>query len=133
MHISSGTDAILLCLLSLNLKKGDEIIIPSFSWLSVAEMVLLCGCKPVYLDTSLSTFNIDEKLIEKKITKKTKGIISTSLFGRSADLFYIKKICKKHKLFFIEDAAQNFGSTIKKKNSCNIADMTITSFFPQKH
>ena len=130
--VGSGTDAILLCLLSLNLKKGDEIIIPSFSWLSVAEMVLLCGCKPVYLDTSLSTFNIDEKLIEKKITKKTKGIISTSLFGRSADLFYIKRICKKHKLFFIEDAAQNFGSIIKKKNSCNIADMTITSFFPSK-
>ena len=113
--VGSGTDAILLCLLSLNLKKGDEIIIPSFSWLSVAEMVLLCGCKPVYLDTSLSTFNIDEKLIEKKITKKTKGIISTSLFGRSADLFYIKRICKTQIIFYRRCCTKFWINNKKKK------------------
>ena len=130
--VGSGTDAILLSLLSLNLKKGDEIIIPSFSWLSVAEVVLMLGFKPIYIDTSLVTFNMDISLIENHITKKTKGIISTSLFGRSIDLIFIKNFCKKNKLFLIEDAAQNFGSFINKKNACNIADLTITSFFPSK-
>ena len=104
--VGSGTDAILLSLLSLNLKKGDEIIIPSFSWLSVAEVVLMLGFKPIYIDASLVTFNMDISLIENHITKKTKGIISTSLFGRSE--FILLKFLKKNKLFLIEDAAQNF-------------------------
>ena len=131
--VGSGTDALLLSLLCLNLKKNDQIIIPSFSWLSVLEVVLMLGLKPIYAETDLETFNQDLKSVKKLINKKTKVIISTSLFGRSADLIKLKEICKKKKIILIEDAAQNFGSKIKKKDSCSFADLTCTSFFPSKN
>ncbi len=95
--VGSGTDALLLSLLCLNLKKNDQIIIPSFSWLSVLEVVLMLGLKPIYAETDLETFNQDLKSVKKLINKKTKVIISTSLFGRSADLIKLKEICKKKK------------------------------------
>ncbi len=129
----SGTDSITLALMSLNLKKNDEIIIPSFSWLSVVESVLLLKLKPIYADIEISSFNIDINSIKKLITKNTKAIISTSLFGRPSKLIEIKKICKKNNITFIEDAAQNFGSIIKKKNCLSIADITCASFFPSKN
>ena len=93
--VGSGTDALLLSLLSLNLKFGDKVIIPSFSWLSVLEVVLLLGLKPVFLDTDLKTFNLEVENLEKIIDKKTKVLISTSLFGRTVDLGEIRKIFKK--------------------------------------
>ena len=129
----SGTDSISLSLMSLRLRRGDEIIIPAFSWLSVAECVLLLGLKPVYADVDLDTYNIDIKSIKKNITSKTRAIISTSLFGRSAELIEIKKICRMKKIYFIEDAAQNFGSYLKGANALSIADITCTSFFPTKN
>ena len=131
--VGSGTDALLLCLLSLDLKKNDEIIIPSFSWLSVLEVILLLNLKPVFVDTDISTFNLDISKVEKLISKKTKVIISTSLFGRSVDLLKLKKLSKKNGIILIEDAAQNFGSKIGKYSACNIADLTCTSFFPSKN
>ena len=130
----SGTDSIILSLMAIKQeKKKNEIIIPAFSWLSVAEAVLLLGYKPRYADVDSITFNISVKDVQKKINKKTLAIISTSLFGRTCDLIELKKICKKKKIMFIEDAAQNFGSKIGKKNSCSIADITCTSFFPTKN
>ncbi len=130
----SGTDSLILSLMALKkLKNKNEIIIPAFSWLSVAEAVLLLGFKPVYVDVDLQTFNLNVEEASKKINKKTLAIISTSLFGRSCDLIKLKKICKKKKITFIEDAAQNFGSKINKINSCSIADITCTSFFPTKN
>ena len=131
--VGSGTDALLLSLMCLDLKSGDEIIIPSFSWLSVLEVVLFLKLKPVFLETNLNDFNIDISSVEKKINKKTKALISTSLFGRSVDLIQLKEICKRNKITLIEDAAQNFGSKIGKLNSCNIADFSCTSFFPSKN
>ena len=131
--VASGTDALFLSLLCLNLKKNDEIIIPSFSWLSVLEVVLILGLKPVFVDTNIDDFNSNIDSIEKKISKKTKAIISTSLFGRSNDLFKLKKICFNKRITLIEDAAQNFGSRIRNKDSCTIADLSCTSFFPSKN
>ncbi len=131
--VGSGTDALLLSLLCLGLKKNDEIIIPSFSWLSVLEVILLLNLKPIFVETDLKTFNLDVSKVEKLISKRTKVIISTSLFGRTVDLIKLKKICKKKKLILIEDAAQNFGSEIGENSSCNIADLTCTSFFPAKN
>ena len=133
VSVGSGTDALLLSLLSLQLKKNDEIIIPSFSWLSVLEVVLLLNLKPIFVDTDTKTFNFDNSKIENLISKRTKVIISTSLFGMSADLIRLKKICKRKGLTLIEDAAQNFGSKIGKYSACNIADLTCTSFFPSKN
>ncbi len=131
--VGSGTDALFLSLKSLNLKRGDEVIIPSFSWLSVLEVILLLNLKPVFIDTDVNSFNLDLNKIKKLLTKKTKVIISTSLFGRSIDLRYLKKVCIRNKIILIEDAAQNFGSKIGKFNACNIADITCTSFFPTKN
>ena len=131
--VGSGTDALIISLLSINIKKNDEILIPSFSWLSVLEAVKILGAKPIFIDTNINTFNLDETEIIKKISSKTKAIISTSLFGRTANLNKIKKISRKYKIFFIEDAAQNFGSKVNKKDSCSIADITCTSFFPSKN
>lgn len=130
----SGTDSLILSLMAIKQKKNkNEIIIPAFSWLSVAEAVLLLGYKPIYADVETMTFNISVKDVQKKINKKTLAIISTSLFGRSCDLIKLREICKKKRIMFIEDAAQNFGSKIRKKNSCAIADITCTSFFPTKN
>ena len=93
----------------------------------------LLKLKPVFIDSNINDFNLDISKLEKLINKKTKVLISTSLFGRSADLIKLKKICKNKKIKLIEDAAQNFGSNIGKLNACNIADLTCTSFFPSKN
>ncbi len=131
--VGSGTDALYLSLLSIKIKKNDQILIPSFSWLSVLEVVLMLGAKPVFIKTNRQTFNIDEVDILKKINKNTKAIISTSLFGRSSNLNFIKSLCKRKKIYHIEDAAQNFGSKINNTDACSIADITCTSFFPSKN
>ncbi len=130
--VGSGTDALLISLLSLNLKKGDEIIIPSFSWLSVVEVVLFLNLKPIFIETNINDYNLDFNHVKKLISKKTKAVISTSLFGRTCKLDKLKKILPK-KICLIEDGAQNFGSIYKNKNSLNIADISCTSFFPSKN
>lgn len=132
ISVGSGTDALMLSLISLNLKKGDEIIIPSFSWLSVIEVVLFLKLKPVFVDTNINDFNLDVNHVKKLINSKTKVVISTSLFGRTCNLFELKKILPK-RIKLIEDGAQNFGSIYKRKNSLNIADISCTSFFPSKN
>ena len=128
----SGTDSLILSLLSLNVSRGDEIIIPSFSWLSVLESVLIVGATPIFVDSDIKSFNLDVIDVKKKITSKTKAVISTSLFGRTCELDLLKKYLPK-KIFLIEDGAQNFGSVYKGKNSLNFADISCTSFFPTKN
>ncbi len=130
----SGTDALILSLMAIkDHKDKNQIIIPAFSWLSVAEAVIFLGFKPIYADVESDTFNISVKDVLQKINKQTLAIISTSLFGRTCDLIKLKKISNKNKIILIEDAAQNFGSKIDNKNSCGIADITCTSFFPTKN
>ena len=128
----SGTDSLILSLLSLNVSRGDEIIIPSFSWLSVLESVLIVGATPIFVDSDIKSFNLDVIDVKKKITSKTKAVISTSLFGRTCELDLLKKYLPK-KIFLIEDGAQNFGSLYRGKNSLNLADISCTSFFPTKN
>tara|TARA_B100001250_G_scaffold287706_1_gene249527 strand:- start:484 stop:1575 length:1092 start_codon:yes stop_codon:yes gene_type:complete len=129
---SSGTDALLLSLMVINIKPGDEIITTPFTWISNAEVIRLLGAKIVFADIDKDTFNINPELVNKKITKKTKAIIAVSLFGQCADLFGLKKICKRNKIYLIEDAAQSFGAKINQSFSCNVADISCTSFFPTK-
>ena len=130
--VSSGTDALLLALMSIRIKPGDEIITTPFTWISNVEVIKLLKAKPVFVDIDNDTFNLDYKLVKKKITKKTKAVIAVSLFGQCSELLELKKICKKKKIYLKEDAAQSFGAKIKKYKSCNIADISCTSFFPTK-
>lgn len=129
---SSGTDALLLALLAIDIKPGDEVITTPFTWISTAEMIALLQAKPVFVDIKPDTYNIDVNLIEKAITKKTKAIIPVSLFGQPADLNAIVTIAKKYKLKVIVDGAQSFGSKQGKKTDSNLGDISITSFFPSK-
>lgn len=130
--VSSGTDALLLALMALNIKPGDEVITTPFTWGSNSEMIKFLGAKPVYADVQLTTFNIDPNEILKKITKKTKAIMTVNLFGQCCNYREIKKILKGKKIYIIEDAAQSFGAQHFNKMSCNFGDISCTSFFPSK-
>ena len=129
---SSGTDAILLSLMALDIQPDDEIITTPFTWISTAEMISLLKAKPVFVDIEKDTYNIDANLIESSITSKTKVIMPVSLYGQPPDLDLICSIAKKHNLKVIIDGAQSFGSKFKNKFDSNLGDISITSFFPSK-
>ena len=131
--VSSGTDALLISLMSLKIKPGDEVITTSFSWISTAEVIVNLGAKPIFIDVDHRTGLIKENLIEKMITKKTKAVIIVSLFGQIPNVDYINSICNKKKIPVIEDAAQSFGSKHNNKYSCNLTTIGCTSFFPTKN
>jgi UDP-2-acetamido-2-deoxy-ribo-hexuluronate aminotransferase len=130
--VSSGTDALLISLLSLNIKHNDEVIVPSLSWISTAQVIKILGAKPIFVDIELDTCNIDANLVEKKISKKTRAIIAVSLFGNTPDFNKLNKISNKYKIPIIEDAAQSLGAKYKNKFSCNLTTIGCTSFFPSK-
>jgi UDP-2-acetamido-2-deoxy-ribo-hexuluronate aminotransferase len=129
---SSGTDALLLAMMALDIQPGDEIITTPFTFISTAEMVSLMKAKPVFVDIEADTFNINANLIEAAITNKTKAIMPVSLYGQPADMDAIQVIAGKHNLKVIIDGAQSFGSTFNGKTDSNLGDISITSFFPAK-
>jgi UDP-2-acetamido-2-deoxy-ribo-hexuluronate aminotransferase len=129
---SSGTDALLLALMALDIKAGDEVITSPFTFIATAEMIAFVGAKPVFIDIDDKTYNIDPSKIEAVITNKTKAIMPVSIFGQTPDMDVINNIAKKNNLKVIEDAAQSFGATYKGKRSCNLSDIGTTSFFPAK-
>lgn len=129
---SSGTDALLLALMALDIKAGDEVITTPFTFIATAEMIAFIGATPVFVDIDEKTYNIDASKIEEKITNKTKAIMPVSLFGQVADMDEINLIAKKYNIKVIEDAAQSFGAEYKGKKSCNLSDIGTTSFFPAK-
>lgn len=130
--VSSGTDAILLALMAIQIKPGDEIITTPFTWASSVEMIKLLGAVPVYIDIDSRNFNLNANLIKSKITKKTKAILTVNIFGQCCDYDLIKKSLKKKKIFIIEDAAQSFGAEYKNRKSGSLGDISCTSFFPSK-
>lgn len=130
--VASGTEALLISLMAIGIKPGDEVITTPFSFIATAEMVVLLGAKPVFVDIEPNTCNINAALIEAKITSKTKVIMPVSLYGQPADMDEINAIAEKHDLVVIEDAAQSFGATYKGKKSCNLSTIGCTSFFPSK-
>ncbi len=129
---SSGTDALLLSLISLDIKKGDEVITTPFTFIATAEVISLLGATPVFVDIDEQTYNIDPENIENAITDKTKAILPVSLYGQPADMDEINEIAKKHRLKVVEDGCQSFGATYKGQKSCNLSDIGCTSFFPSK-
>lgn len=129
---SSGTDALLLAMMALDIKAGDEIITTPFSFISTAETIACMGAVPVFVDIDERTFNIDPLKIEQKITSKTKAIIPVSLYGQPSDMTSIQKIADQHSLKVIVDGAQSFGSTYKGKTDSTLGDISATSFYPAK-
>ena len=130
--VDNGTAALHLILLSLGIRKGDEVITSPFSFVSSANAVLYHGAKPVFADVDPVTFNIDPKEIEKKITKKTKAILPVHIFGQSADMDPIMKLAKKHKLFVVEDACESVAARYKGRHVGTEGHAAAFSFYPNK-
>ena len=129
---SSGTDALLLAMMAMDIQPGDEIITTPFTFIATAETIAFLKAKPVFVDIEETTYNIDPLKIEAAITDKTKAIIPVSLYGQPADMEEINSIANRHNITVIEDAAQSFGATYKGNKSCNLSDIACTSFFPAK-
>ena len=129
----SCTAALEICALLLNIKKGDEVIVPSFAFSSTANAFAMRGAKIVFADIKISDCNIDEKKIEQLITKKTIAIVIVHYAGRCANLRILKKITKKYKLFLIEDAAQAFLTKYKGKPAGAFGDFATLSFHESKN
>jgi len=135
---ANGTDALQICMMALDLKPGDEVIVPSFTFAATAEVIGLLGLKPTFVDVNAQTFNIDPATIEAVITPKTKAIVVVHLFGQSADMEPVMKIAQKHNLFIIEDNAQAIGAKYTFSNGSqkfcgSIGTVASTSFFPSKN
>lgn len=129
---SSGTDALQLALMAINIAPGDEVITTPFTFIATAEMIAHLGAIPIFVDINETTYNIDPTKIKAKITSKTKAIIPVSLYGQPSDLDEIQAIADCHGLKMIIDGAQSFGSTYKGKSDSNLGDISCTSFFPAK-
>ena len=130
---SSGTDAILNSLMSLDIGAGDEVITTPFTFFATVGCITRTGTKPVFVDIDPRTFNIDPALIESAVTKKTKVIMPVHLFGQMADMDPIMEIANKYNLAVIEDAAQSITSTYKGRKSGSIGTAGCFSFFPSKN
>jgi UDP-2-acetamido-2-deoxy-ribo-hexuluronate aminotransferase len=130
--VASGTEALLIALMALDVKPGDEVITTPFTFVATAEMIVLLGAKPVFVDVEPDTANIDASRIGAAITPRTRAIMPVSLYGQPADMDEINAIATRHGLPVIEDAAQSFGATYKARKSCNLSKIGCTSFFPSK-
>lgn len=129
---ASGTDALLLALMALEIGPGDEVITTPFSFIATAEVIALVGATPVFVDVDPASYNIDPGKIEAAISDRTRAIIPVGLFGLCADMDAIASIAAAHQLPVIEDAAQSFGATYKGRRSCGLSTIGCTSFFPAK-
>ena len=130
--VNSGTDALHLALMALDIKEGDEVIVPTHTFIATALCVSFCRAKPVFVDIEPGSYNIDPKAIERAITKKTKAIIVVHLYGQPADMDEILALARKHGIKVVEDAAQAHGSRYKGKRVGSLGDVACFSFYPTK-
>lgn len=130
--VASGTEALLIALMAIGIRPGDEVITTPFTFVATAEVIVLLGAVPVFVDIEQDTCNIDVSKIEAAISSKTKAIMPVSLYGQPADMTRINDIADRHGLVVIEDAAQSFGAEYNGKKSCNLSRIGCTSFFPSK-
>ncbi|RFO99013.1 aminotransferase DegT [Rhodoferax lacus] len=130
--VSSGTEALLIALMALGIRPGDEVVTTPFTFVATAEVIALMGAVPVFVDVQADTCNIDPNLLDASITAKTRAIMPVSLYGQVADMDEINAIAERHGLPVIEDAAQSFGATYKGRATCNLSTIGCTSFFPSK-
>jgi len=129
---SSGTDALLLAMMALDIQPNDEIITTPFTFIATAETIAFLKAKPVFVDIDEKTYNLDPTKVEAKITSKTKAIMPVSLYGQPADVKAIQAIADKHDLKVIVDGAQSFGATFNGQTDSTLGDISTTSFFPAK-
>ncbi len=130
--VASGTEALLIAMMALDLKPGDEVITTPFTFAATAEMIVLLGGKPVFVDVETDTCLIDATLIEAAITPRTRAIMPVSLYGQVGDMAPINAIAARHGLAVIEDAAQSFGAMYQGRRSAGLSTWGATSFFPSK-
>ena len=130
--VASGTEALLIALMALGLKAGDEVITSPFTFAATGEVIALLGARPVFVDIELDTGNIDASLIKAAITPRTKALMPVSLYGQTPDMDAINAIAARHGLPVIEDAAQSYGATYQGQQSGGLSTIGCTSFFPSK-
>ncbi|MEM3550138.1 MAG: DegT/DnrJ/EryC1/StrS family aminotransferase [Candidatus Bathyarchaeia archaeon] len=131
--VNSGTAALHIAIESMGIKSGDEVILPSFTFVATAEAVVWAGAKPVFVDIDPETYNISPLNVEKSLTEKTKAIIAVDLYGAPADIKPIKEVAEKHGIGIIEDAAQAHGATYMGKHVGAYADVACFSFYASKN
>jgi UDP-2-acetamido-2-deoxy-ribo-hexuluronate aminotransferase len=129
---SSGTQSLEIALRALGVGPGDEVITVAFSWISSAEVVLLVGATPIFVDIEPGSFNLDVTKLERAVTARTKAILPVSLFGQMPDYAAIDEVARHHGIAVLEDGAQSFGATQRGKRSCGVTLLGSTSFFPTK-
>jgi len=130
--VNSGTDALHLSLMALDIQEGDEVIVPTHTFIATALCVSFCRAKPVFVDIEPDTYNIDPKAFQAAITKNTKAVIPVHIYGQPANMDEIIAIARKHGIKIVEDAAQAHGSRYKGKRSGSLGDVACFSFYPTK-
>ncbi len=129
---SSGTDALVISLMALGIGRGDEVIVPAFSFFATAEAVSLVGATPVFVDIDIATYAIDPQLVEGAVTHATRAIIPVGLYGQPADMDAITAVAQPAGIVVVEDAAQSLGGTYNGRQSGSLAEIGCTSFYPAK-
>ncbi len=131
--VGNGLEALYIALLALDIGEGDEVIVPSNTYIATALAVSYAGAKPILVDPDIDTYNLSANGLEDAITKKTKAIIAVHLYGQSADMDEIIKIAKRHNLYVIEDCAQSHNALYKGKQTGSLGDIGCFSFYPGKN
>jgi len=130
--VASGTEALLIALMALGIRPGDEIVTTPFTFIATAEVIVLLGAVPVFVDVDARTGNLDAALVEARIGPRTRAILPVALYGQPADMDELNAIAARHGLTVIEDAAQSFGADYRGRKSGNLSTIGCTSFFPSK-
>lgn len=132
LSCTSGTAALHLALLGLNIKEGDEVIVPSFTFIATVNAILYCGAKPVFVDIDPITWCLGPKDVQAKISPKTKAVLIVHTYGNPASIYEIKKICKNNELFIVEDCAEALGAKYDDKYVGSFGDVSCFSFYGNK-
>ncbi|MGD0233442.1 MAG: DegT/DnrJ/EryC1/StrS family aminotransferase [Syntrophorhabdales bacterium] len=129
---ASGTDALFIALMALDIGPDDEVITVPYTWISTAEVIALLRARPVFVDIEPDTFNLDPEKLEAAITPRTRAVMPVGLYGQCADMTRINAIAERHNIPVIEDGAQSFGATHHRRKSCSLSVIGCTSFYPSK-
>ena len=131
--VSSGTDALLCAMMAMDIKPGDDVLCPAFTFFATAGCIARLGARPVFVDIDPDTFNIDPADLKRRITPRSKAVIPVHLFGQLADMDAVNDIARKHGLLVLEDAAQAIGASHNGRVACSLGNAGCLSFYPTKN